>query len=391
MKIGLSVQGMIGQRVDGGRRYTIELLRVLVPFVYKLGHEVIIFCSEGDNQIINKMKLDCRIIPICGPLDGNLIFRSVRWGLRKLNLWSHKNLEWYAKKTKVDFIHFFGFPDYSYTGPCIVTLHCLQHEYFPEFFENVVERSNDYKKMLRRANIILTNSHYTAKSIHECCNGEFDDETIIPTPLGGGKNVSISGLNWHEYEKKYQIKSPYLIYPASNLKNKNHTRLLEALCNLIHKEKININLVLTGFNNFPKLHWDIERLGLGEHVLVLGKVPDEDLRMLIENSLCMSFVSLFEGFGLPIVESMAIGTPVVCSQVASIPEVGGDAVLYCDPLSVDDITEKLKRIIQDDALRTELITRGKTRAAEFTWEKCASDTYRAYEKLENILFRTKCN
>lgn len=385
MKIGISVQGMIGQRVDGGRRYTIELLRVLIPLVYKLGHEVVIFCSEGDNQIINKMKLDCRIIPICGPSDGNLIFRSVRWGLRNLNLWSHRNLEWYANKTKVDFIHFFGFPDYSYTGPCIVTLYCLQHEYFPEFFENAAERSRAYKKMLLRADVIITISNYTARSIHECFDGEFNDKAIMPTLLGGGENNSIPEIDWQEFDRKYQIKSPYVIYPASNLKKKNHTKLLEALSILIHKEKININLVLTGFKSFPKLHWDIERLGLGEHVFVLGKVPDGDLRVLIENSLCMSFVSLFEGFGLPILESMAIGTPVVCSQVASIPEVGGEAVLYCDPSSVEDITGKLKRIIQDDALRMELIARGKKRATEFTWEKCAKDTYKGYEELKKCI------
>ena len=146
MRIGISVQGMIGQRVDGGRRYTIELLKVLIPFVHKLGHEVVIFCSKGDDQIINKMALKCDVIPIIIPRYGNIVIRVIRWGLRQINILPIRNLEWHAKKTKVDFIHFFGFPDYSYNGPCSVTLHCLQHEYFPEFFENAGERSAQYKK-----------------------------------------------------------------------------------------------------------------------------------------------------------------------------------------------------------------------------------------------------
>lgn len=388
MRIGISVQRMMGKRVDGGRRYAVELIKTLVPFVKEMGHEVVIFCSSGDEKIINDMNLDCQVISTCISSKGIFFFRILRSLLRKLNPWSFRNLDWYAKKTRVDFIHFFGIPDYSYTGPCVVTLHCLQHEYFPEFFEKAIERSSDYKKMLKRAHLIITNSKYTAKSIAECFGGEFHRKAIIPTPLGGGK-FSTFEVEWQEFAKKYQIKRPYMIYPASNLKHKNHTRLIEVLSPLIHKDKINIYLALTGFENYPRLIWDIERLGLDGHIFILGKIPDEDLHILIKNSFCMPFVSLFEGFGLPVVEAMALGTPVVCSKVASLPEIGGDAVLYCDPLSVEDITEKLRRIIQDESLRTELIKRGKLRAAEFTWEKCARETYKGYEQMEKVLTKVK--
>lgn len=387
MRIGLSVQGMIGQRVDGGRRYSVELLKSLVPLVKKLGHEVIIFCSDGDDQIIAQMALGCRIIPISDHSGSGFIFRSVRRGLKKLNLLSPRNLEWHAKNTKVDFIHFFGFPDYSYTGPCVVTLHCLQHEYFPEFFENASERSSLYKKMLERADLLITNSTYTANSIKECFGKEYNNKVVIPAPLGGCNKISISNIESQKIIEKYNINNPYLIYPSSNLRNKNHLRLLEAFSILIHIDKIAVSLVLTGFQNYPMLMWNVKRLNLRDNVFVLGKVPDNDLNILIKNSICMPFISLFEGFGLPVVEAMALGTPVVCSNVASLPEVGGDAVLYVDPLSVEDITDKLKMVIQNGSLRTGLSEAGKKQAAKFTWERCAKETYQAYEQMKNIVFK----
>ncbi|MDY6854436.1 MAG: glycosyltransferase family 1 protein [Thermodesulfobacteriota bacterium] len=385
MRIGISVQGMIGNRTDGGRRYAIELLNTLVPFVRKLGNQVVVFCSKGDDRIIKKTIQNCHVIPVCPPLEMAFLFKSVRWTLIRSHLWSTRNLEWHAKKTQVDFMHFFGIPDYSYTGYCIVTLHCLQHEYFPEFFESPITRSASYKKMLNRADIIITNSRYTANSIKECFGSEFDNKVITAAPLGGDPRIVIQETDHKKVIKKYNITKPYLIYPASHSKNKNHQRLLEALSILVHKDKLNISVVLTGFDNFPRLEWDIERLNLKKHVVIIGKVSDEDLNILIKYSTCMPFVSLFEGFGLPVVEAMALGTPVVCSKVASLPEVGGSAVLYVDPLSIKDIAEKLKKIILDDSLRTELRQAGKKQAANFTWEKCANDTYKAYEKMKELL------
>ena len=389
MKIGIGALRDFNPEATGGRRYSIELIKALIPLAREKGDELVIFCSEIDEKEVEKLNFDCRIVVVPEPSSIPLFFRALIWGLRQLKLWLPRNLEWHAKRTKVDFIHFLLWPDYSYTGPCVLTLHCLQHEYFQEFWPNYKWRSGAYNKNLRRADVIITNSIYTTKSIKECLPFEFDHKSIIPAPLGGAENITIPKIEWKTMEGKYNIKRPYLIYPAANLRHKNHQRLLEALSILVHRDKMNIFLVFTGFEKYPRLEWEIERLNIKEQVFILGIIPDKDLMTLIKNSICMPFVSLFEGFGIPVIEAMALETPVVCSRVASLPEVGGDAVLYVDPLCVKDIADKLRMVITDESLIKKLVEKGKKQATKFTWEKCAIETYKGYVKIKEIFLKSK--
>jgi glycosyltransferase involved in cell wall biosynthesis len=117
--------------------------------------------------------------------------------------------------------------------------------------------------------------------------------------------------------------------------------------------------------------------GLGQlpsNVIQLGYINDAQLKALYEHARGFIFPSLYEGFGLPILEALDCGCPVLSSRAASLPEVGGEAVLYFDPLSVDDITVKLESFISDSLPQDELRQRGRMRAAQFTWDETARQT-----------------
>jgi glycosyltransferase involved in cell wall biosynthesis len=127
----------------------------------------------------------------------------------------------------------------------------------------------------------------------------------------------------------------------------------------------------------------IARHDLADHVIELGHVEDKILPALYSAAEAFVFPSLHEGFGLPVLEAMACGTPVLTSNTSALPEIAGDAALLVDPTSVDAIAEGLVRILTDNCLRNRLIEAGKTRASKFTWQAAAAQTMRAYERMSN--------
>jgi len=116
-------------------------------------------------------------------------------------------------------------------------------------------------------------------------------------------------------------------------------------------------------------------------VVFTGYVSQEKLPCLYRNADLFVFPSLYEGFGLPVLEAMACGTPVITSNTSSLPEVAGDAAVLVDPYSVEDIADAMERVLTDPDLRTELSRKGKERAKQFTWEKCARETLKVYEEV----------
>lgn len=168
---------------------------------------------------------------------------------------------------------------------------------------------------------------------------------------------------------------------------KNHARLIAAYAALrgrLAPDHADLPpLVLAG--GFGWLYEDIlaapERAGVAQHVRVLGKVPDDDLPLLLAGAAVFVYPSLYEGFGLPVLEALACGVPVVASNSTSIPEVLGDAGVYCDPLDVASIAQGLAEVLLDPALAERLRHAGPARAAGFSWERAARETLAVYERV----------
>jgi len=179
---------------------------------------------------------------------------------------------------------------------------------------------------------------------------------------GAGPSAPISGLP-----------PRYVFYPANRWKHKNHITLMQAIRILNEDYRDDVSLVLTGDDpeNGLDISAEAARLGITGRVVSLGFVDRAELIGLYRNAVCLCYPSLFEGFGIPLVEAMACGCPVVCSNTTSIPEVVGDAALTAEPLDAHGFARHIHALIADEALGTDLTDRGRRRARLFSPEYTA--------------------
>jgi glycosyltransferase involved in cell wall biosynthesis len=188
---------------------------------------------------------------------------------------------------------------------------------------------------------------------------------------------------------QYALPQDYVLYLGINKPHKNLTRLVEAWHRVVHSWENGSEtgsepqLVIAGVwdARYPECKRRVEELGLTDRVRVLGFVPDEDLPALYSGAMLFVFPSLYEGFGLPVLEAMSCGAPVVCSNTSSLPEIGGQAALTFDPLDVGDIAAKIGEALCDRTLREEMREAGLRRAAQFSWEEVGRKTLAVYRSV----------
>ena len=199
------------------------------------------------------------------------------------------------------------------------------------------------------------------------------DRVVVTYP--GIKQVSSS---------KYQVASmdSYILFVGTLQPRKNISKLIEALSLLKNR---NIKLYIVGKKGW--LYEEIlnapSKFGVEDRVRFMDYVKNEEMPSLYKNALCFVLPSLYEGFGLPVLEAMKYGCPVVLSNISSLPEAGGDAALYVDPENPKDIAQKLDRIISDSKLRSEMIKKGNQQVKKFSWEKTAKETLKVLEEIAN--------
>jgi glycosyltransferase involved in cell wall biosynthesis len=180
---------------------------------------------------------------------------------------------------------------------------------------------------------------------------------------------------------RYGIRRPYILYVGGINARKNIVRLFAAYERL-NRRQPQVTLVVAGRRQWQTGAIDaaFRELDLADRVHFTGYVDDADLPALYSAAELFVFPSLYEGFGLPPLEAMACGTPVVTSNISSLPEVVGDGALTVDPYDVDGLTTAIERVLTDQVLRVELRRRGVARAAGFTWQRTAQAVYAAYDQ-----------
>jgi glycosyltransferase involved in cell wall biosynthesis len=186
-----------------------------------------------------------------------------------------------------------------------------------------------------------------------------------------------------------QVADRFLLYVGGISPHKNLRTLLEAFFQITRDVAFSdVKLALVGdyegdpfYSDYPWLRSRVEQLALEERVLFMGFVADEDLAHLYNAATLFVLPSLEEGFGLPVVEAMSCGAPVVCSNTGSLPEVVGEAGRFFDPLSLDSMVRVIREVLSDEAQRVELSRKGLSRSREFTWEAAASRTAELFAEL----------
>jgi glycosyltransferase involved in cell wall biosynthesis len=228
-----------------------------------------------------------------------------------------------------------------------------------------------WPRLVPRAAAIITISRFSKERIVEVLGVR--EESVHVTPLGVDASWTGGDEGDREVRAAYDLDRPYLLCVAAVSPRKNFRRVLDAW-RTVQRQLDDVSLVIvgkTGLPFSPGRDFDLNVPG----VRLLGYVPDSDLGALYRGAVAFVYPSLYEGFGLPVLEAMACGTPVVTSCVTALPEVAGDAAITVDPYSVGEIADALTLIVRDGSLRAALRERGQARARAFSWEACAEKTW----------------
>ena len=248
----------------------------------------------------------------------------------------------------------------------------------PLFYWNIA-----YRTSARLAHLVITLSHSAKKDIVKFLGIEGEKITVIylgseqpSTEIEDKKKVIAS-------QEKKESETPYILWVGKMYSHKNLNRLLYAYDKLIKTDNIKHRLVLCGMKAwaYPSFVKTVEELGLGDKVIFEGYVPTDILRSMYAKASLFVFPSLAEGFGLPILEAMSQGAPVVTSNYGAMAEIADKAALLVDPYDVDEIAEGMHRVLTDENLRAALIKKGLRRASRFSWEKTARETLAVYESV----------
>jgi glycosyltransferase involved in cell wall biosynthesis len=266
--------------------------------------------------------------------------------------------------------------------PTVITIPDIQQEYYPEFFTRAElrERALMYRPSCQEATAVITVSHFSKA-------GMIEKYSLPPEKLHCIYEAAVerayepSSLpTVEEVRRKYQLPATYAFYPANMWPHKNHQMLILALHRLRQLYGMALSLVLTGddLGQWAELEALARHFQLQAQVHYLGYVAAEDLPVLYRSAALLVFPSLFEGFGIPLVEAMALGCPIAAAKTASIPEVVGDAALLFDPRSPDAVANAIYGVLADDDLRQALVVRGREQAARFSWQQAAAETRQVF-------------
>jgi len=311
---------------------------------------------------------------------------------RKRSLWTppHHRLEQLLlplelATTDLDVLHSPDFiPPFRRNCKSVITVHDLNFLLYPDFL--TPESASYYGQIdqaVRRCDYIIAVSESTKRDIVQLTGAPENKITVvyeaahpIYRPLQDRQMVG-------RVKERFAIQRDFILFVSTIEPRKNVPTLLRAYKQLLDNYRADVDLVLAGEKGwlFDKVFTLMQELNLQERVHFLGRVSAEDLLRLYNAAKVLVHPAFYEGFGLPPLEAMACGTPVVVSNTSALPEVVGDAALLVDPREVDEITVASWRLLSDQALRQQMIEKGLKRARLFSWRKAASETLSIYRRL----------
>lgn len=291
-----------------------------------------------------------------------------------------------ALKNHSDFLY--HSPNYylpPFAGKSVATFHDLSpfiwaHCHAPQLVRYL---QKELRKTLDRADALITDSEYTRQELAEYFSWPI--ERIHTVPLASSEEF---------YPRDYEtLKEPlakhglvpgeYSLFVGTIEPRKNIETLLDAYSRLPLTLRTRWPLILTGYYGWrnDEIHQRLETARREGWARYLGFVPSEDLPLLFSGARLFAFPSLYEGFGLPVLEAMSSGVPVVCSNSSSLPEVAGNAALMCEAMDVVKLTELLQQGLEDEAWRLQAIAEGLVHCSAFSWQRCADETLQVYQKV----------
>ena len=300
-------------------------------------------------------------------------------GLWREGGWYPRALARRARQAGADVVHVpAAFAPRVPDRPVVLTIHDVLPFRYPELFPRVVVAYSrlTWRSAARRAARVITGSEHTRGELVELLG--VPAERVVVTPYGVDARFRPQEPDRDLLAKRFGIDRPYVLCVGTLEPRKNLVTALRAFAGIAGET--DALLVVAGGAGWGNEVFERELPNAPERVRLTGYVSDEELVSLYSGAGCFLFPSLYEGFGLPVLEAMACGAPVVTGDTSSLPEAAGDAALMVPPSDVDAVADAVLRVLTDDALAADLRRRGLERAAARTWDACAAatvDVYRA--------------
>ena len=275
--------------------------------------------------------------------------------------------------------------------PSVVTIHDCIHLLFPQYLPTRMAYA--YARFMlgsaiRRSAVVLTVSEASRRDILRFYPKTDPDRIqVVPNAIDPYLLEDPGEDEMRRVLERYQIRGRFVLYAGNIKPHKNLERLIAAFGLVKQRpghEDLKLIIIGDEVTRYTSLRRGVEEAGVRQDVRFFGFVPDRTLASLYRMASVFAFPSLYEGFGLPPLEAMSCGTPVVTSRISSLPEVVGDAAVLVDPYSVRDIALGLERGLDDEALRAELVTRGLARARRFSWDRSVEAIHSAYMKVLGV-------
>lgn len=378
MRIGINTLFLIPGKVGGSEIYVRNLLKNLGAIDRE--NEYILFTNKENSGTFGISQDNFREV-LC-PIKAS--FRPARI------LWEQLILPLQVRKYDIDVLHSPG-----YIAPVIVschsiaTIHDMNYFYYPEDFSRLPVLFLKVLVLLsaRKSDKIITISKNSKKDIVRILKVPESKISIIyqagdiHSSLMPDENAMTKKLR-----EEYEIDRKFILTVSASHPHKNLHRLIRAYDILRRNHKIEHKLVVVGIRGRAQslLLELITKLSLQESIIFTGWIPSEDIPLLYSAADLFIFPSLFEGFGNPVLEAMACGTPVVCSNATSLPEVVGDAAILVNPHDIDEMARAMREVLTDTNLRDKLAKKGLRRSKAFSWEETARRTLKVYEETARI-------
>ena len=356
----------IGERETGNETYTLNLIRELLSLDEK--NEYFLYATDPYELRARLPSEKARIVSLW-PTSSLLRIPLV--------------MPLAARKQGVSLLHVnYIAPPYC-PCPTVVTVHDLSFALFPHFFSprDHLLLSTLVPISVRRAAKVIAVSQRTKEDLLEHYHLPEDKVTVTYEAASEAFRPLEERSVLTQLRERYGLHHPFILTLGNLQPRKNMVRLVKAYDRL-RKRGFTHQLVIAGQAHWrsSEIYRAVEEHGLEDEVLFTGYVPDTDLPLLYNAADLFILVSLYEGFGLPVLEAMACGTPVVASRTGSLPEVVGEAGLLVDPLDIEGIAEAIVEVLSQPHLASQLRERGLNRAANFSWRRTAEETLRVYEK-----------
>lgn len=291
---------------------------------------------------------------------------------------------WWLNSLKCDLVHFTNFNHpILYRGKFVVTIHDLTLLFYPGRVRRKWVSEWGYmmtmKNAVKQARKVIAISEFTKRDVVKYLNApEHKVSVVYEAPDERIKKVDdVKEID--RIKKKYKITKPYYLYVGQWRVHKNLVKLIEAF-NIIRDKGLDTQLLLVGKEDprYPEVRETINKSKYRHDIIITGFVPDEDFNAIYSGALVFVFPSLYEGIGLPPLEAMNCGIPVISSEASCMPEILQQAVLYFNPYDVKEIAFAMEKIYQDGLLRKELVFKGYELIKNYSWEKMARETWEIY-------------